>query len=410
MDRNYFISSPKHSISIFKKGDNLKKSIVIFVVFLFIFSLIGCSNVNVSSDSNTVDTKQSQDENKEKLEANDKILNKKISENEINTNEESVVYKGPIEHIFFHPLVIYPERAFDGDRMSKGYNDWFVTVKEFNRILDSLYKKNYILIKTSDLFEEKTVNGKVTLVKKDLKLPKDKKPLILSVDDLNYYPYMIENGNANKLVIDKKGNLATYSKNLQGKDIISEENEIVPILNRFVNKHSDFSLNNAKGILALTGYEGVLGYRTNDLTSKNYNKEKKEAIKVVKKLKEDGWELASHGYGHLNAANVSLDKLVQDTKKWKKEVEPLIGKTNIYIYPYGSSVLPNDPKFQALQALGFKVFDSVGPNAYLSYTNEYAMMDRVHIDGMALETQHNMVSRFFDSTQIIDQDRYAFFK
>lgn len=275
MDRIYFISSPKHSISILKKGDNLKKSITISVVFLFIFSLIGCSNVNVSSDSNTVDKKQSQDENKEKLEANelplsanDKILNKKISENEINTNEKSVVYKGPIEHIFFHPLVIYPERAFDGDRMAKGYNDWFVTVKEFNRILDSLYKKNYILIKTSDLFEEKTVNGKVTLVKKDLKLPKDKKPLILSVDDLNYYPYMIENGNANKLVIDKKGNLATYSKNLQGKDIISEENEIVPILNHFVNKHSDFSLNNAKGILALTGY------------------------------------------GHLNASNVSLDKLV----------------------------------------------------------------------------------------------------
>ena len=48
----------------------------------------------------------------------------------------------------------------------------------------------------------------------------------------------------------------------------------MPILNKFVKEHPDFSLNGEKGVVALTGYEGVLGYRTNELNSKDYEKKK----------------------------------------------------------------------------------------------------------------------------------------
>ncbi|MDP4170661.1 MAG: hypothetical protein Q8906_08625, partial [Bacillota bacterium] len=297
--------------------------------------------------------------------------------------------------------------AFDGDRLAKGYNDWFVTVNEFNKIIQSLYQRNYILVKMSDLFEERDSNGKKQLIKKELKLPIGKKPLIISVDDINYYPYMLENGNAYKLIIDQRGKIATYSKDPNGKEVVSEDNEIVPILNQFIRIHPDFSLNGAKGILALTGYEGVLGYRTNNIASPNYKQEKEGALKVIAKLKADGWEFASHGYGHLNTKTISLNRLKEDTNRWLKEVEPLIGQTKIYIYPFGSSVLPKDPKFKLLEGQGFNVFCSVGPNPYLSFTNEYAMMDRVHIDGIALETQKRIVNRFFDSSTILDQARFA---
>ncbi|NUK31324.1 polysaccharide deacetylase family protein [Parageobacillus sp. VR-IP] len=323
-----------------------------------------------------------------------------------NPKEELVVYNGPIEHIFFHPLIIYPELAFDGDAMSKGYDDYFVTVKEFKKMLDSLYRKNFMLIKMSDLFQEQMINGKVTLTKKELKLPKNKKPLIISVDDLNYYQYMKENGNAYKLIIDREGEIATYSKDKTGAEIISRDNEIVPILNSFVKEHPDFSFNGAKGILALTGYEGILGYRTHELTNKSYAHEKDGAKRVVDKLKKDGWEFASHGYGHLDTRKVSLSTLRSDTERWKKEVEPLIGKTNIYIYPYGSSVLPGDPKFQALRDYGFSIFCSVGPNPYLSISSQYAMMDRVHIDGIGLRQQKDIMARFFNnSDEVMDPER-----
>jgi len=59
---------------------------------------------------------------------------------------EPVTYKGTVQHIFFHPLIAYTERAFDNDSMSEGYNNWMITVEEFKKILNSLYEKNFILV------------------------------------------------------------------------------------------------------------------------------------------------------------------------------------------------------------------------------------------------------------------------
>ena len=47
-----------------------------------------------------------------------------------------VDYTGPIEHVFVHPLVVYPELAFDGDAQSKGMDDYMTTVDEFRTMLE----------------------------------------------------------------------------------------------------------------------------------------------------------------------------------------------------------------------------------------------------------------------------------
>ena len=46
--------------------------------------------------------------------------------------EDLVLYKGAVEHIFFHPLIAYPERAFRHDSEERGFNDWCITVPEFD--------------------------------------------------------------------------------------------------------------------------------------------------------------------------------------------------------------------------------------------------------------------------------------
>lgn len=273
-----------------------------------------------------------------------------------------VEYKGPVEHIFFHPLIAYPELAFDNDSLSKGYDDWFTTVNEFNKILNSLYKNNYILIDIRSLFEERLQNGQKVVVRKPLLLPKNKKPLIISIDDLNYYNYMINNGNVHKLVLDSQGNVAAYSVTPNGQKLISRQNEIIPILDDFVKQYSDFSFGGAKGIIALTGYQGILGYRTNDKKSPTYESDKTQVLRVVSRLKETGWVFASHGYGHLDDNKVSYNRFVQDTLRWKSEVEPLTGATPIYIYPFGSRVATGSPKYQYLLKSGF--------NARIWLTNE----------------------------------------
>ena len=318
---------------------------------------------------------------------------------------ELVEYRGEIRHIFFHPLIVYPEKAFDGDSMAQGYNEWFVTAGEFKKILESLYSKNYILVDMAKLYETTQTDGKKTIAKKKLMLPEGKKPLIISVDDINYYDYMRDNGNAYKLVIDGDGNAAAYSVTPDGLEKTECDNEVVPIIDQFVKRHPDFSLDGAKGILALTGYQGILGYRTNDTASPDFEKEKAGALELVKRLKETGWTFACHGYGHLHAEKVSLERLKKDTLRWKAEVEPLIGPTNIYVYPYGEEVPVHGSKFQMLMSEGFNIFCSVGSTGYYKVAADYVQMDRMNIDGTAFYYRKEKLADMFDVDSVFDAAR-----
>ena len=50
-----------------------------------------------------------------------------------------VAYDGVVEHLFFHPVVAYPELAFDGDSKANGIDDYMVTADEYKKILQSVY-------------------------------------------------------------------------------------------------------------------------------------------------------------------------------------------------------------------------------------------------------------------------------
>ncbi|MFZ3132055.1 MAG: hypothetical protein WA125_13390, partial [Desulfosporosinus sp.] len=228
-----------------------------------------------------------------------------------------VPYDRPIEHIFFHPLLAYPSRTFDGDADANGFNQYYVTVSEFKKIINQIYANNYMLIDFKDLYDEQVVDGKKVLVHKELKLPPNKKPLILSVDDVNYPDYKTKNGTINKLILDSEGNVATYSLSPSGDKVISHDNEVIPIIDAFVAEHPDFSFQGAKGILAFTGYCGVLGYNTHKLDSPSYPEERQSALTIIERLKETGWTFASHGYSHLDARMESYQNLENDTLRWE---------------------------------------------------------------------------------------------
>jgi hypothetical protein len=49
-----------------------------------------------------------------------------------------VPWTGPVEHLFFHTLVMRPDLAFTRGSEGQGFLDYFVTVGEFRRILDQL--------------------------------------------------------------------------------------------------------------------------------------------------------------------------------------------------------------------------------------------------------------------------------
>ena len=144
-------------------------------------------------------------------------------------------YDGVVEHLFFHPVVAYPELAFDGDYKSDGIDDWMVTAGEYLKILESVYEKGYVLVDIADCWSEQTNEaGETRMVKNTLYLPEGKKPLILSYDDVNYYEYMLENGFTYKLIIGDDGKLASWGLDPEGNEVISRDLDAVTILDKFV--------------------------------------------------------------------------------------------------------------------------------------------------------------------------------
>ncbi len=315
---------------------------------------------------------------------------------------ELVEFTGRVEHIFFHPLIAYPELTFDDDYMSRGFDEWFVTVDEFNKIMQSLYERDFILVHAHDLFDESSG----TFKRKKLMLPKGKKPIIISLDDMNYYTYMQENGTVHRLVLDSNNNVASYTKHPDGRETIDRDRCVVPLLDDFVSRHPDFSHNGAKACIGLTGFEGILGYRTH-ADSPNRQQEAEAVAPIINRLKATGWTFASHSYSHGDTAALSYDELLDDCTKWRNEVESLVGSTPIYLYPYGSAVPADDPKYSLLTSYGFKAMCAVGVESYIVYHDNSLAMDRRHVDGIAFRFQRDLNLDLYDANEILDPVRPA---
>lgn len=173
----------------------------------------------------------------------------------------------------------------------RGYGDWYVTVGEFQRILTALYLHDYVLIDIRTLVNTPKEGGKRLLSRAPLLLPPGKKPLIICIDDAAYDKDLVANGTVRRLILDANGQVATESVLPDGRLLVAADNEIVPNLDHFVQAHPDFSPFGAKGTLALTGFAGVLGYRT--MPGAPYAAAESEAARVViAQLKAIGWSFS----------------------------------------------------------------------------------------------------------------------
>ena len=333
-----------------------------------------------------------------------------------------------VEHIFFHPVIAYPQYAFHESPLPEsqriGLDDWMVTVDEYKKILQNLYDKDYILVAMEDVWSEVTDGSGAHMVRNTLMLPEGKKPLIISFDDVNYYEYMLEGGFTSKLVVGEDGQIWAECTDPYTKEtFLTQELDATPILDQFVLEHPDFSLNGAKAIFSLTGYQGILGYRTQDDRDiaaddpkrpefEAYRQGEIDAVKpVIERLKETGWTFGSHTWGHINLGSETrtLQSVKNDTERWLDEVGTLVGPTNILFYPHGARPDGNDwhktgPMFQYLQSMGFRVFASVGVNSFSYIKDDISAVicDRLHPDGTTLRWSRDKYLQFYDAKDIID--------
>ena len=346
----------------------------------------------------------------------------KVTEYE-NLKNGLVKYEGKIYHVFFHSLIIDNNLAFDNKGSSaRGYNEVMTTVSEFKKMLPLLKENNFVLYDITQTCEYK--DGKV--VPKDIYLPEGKKPLIISIDDVNYYTYMVEDGFARYLDVDENGRVVTMvggtpirrndaKRHVMGYEgcEVSYEGDVMPILDTFVEENPDFSFRGAKGIVAITGYEGAFGYRITDLEW--YTEEEQEHMlnkvrEVSTALRNTGWQIANHSYTHnqyWNNKTITMDQLKSDTSNWINRIMPYVGETHILISPFGVSFKSSDERMKYItEDLGFYIYCPVGSTLNTRFNDTYMLNERLNLDGMTMLWYPERISKyFFDPALVVDPER-----
>lgn len=318
-----------------------------------------------------------------------------------------------ISHIFFHSLIVDPSKAFDGDHMANGYNYWMTTVDEFNRMMESMYEDGYVLVSIHDVAHEVEKEDGLKVMKPgEILLPKDKKPFVLSQDDVNFYEYMKKDGFAKRIVIDENGYPACEMEK-DGVTTVARDYDVVPLLEKFIEEHPDFSYRGARGIIGCTGYEGVMGYRTNEKQSKTYEEDLKQAKETARRLRELGWEFASHSYGHGHMGKASVNELRTDSNHWDQDVASIIGDTDIYLFPYGEDIQEGvgkykGEKYEILSGLGFKYYCGVYAYPWIQINDSYVRMTRRNLDGFTMHFHPDRLKDLFHVEEIMDSTRPAF--
>lgn len=332
-----------------------------------------------------------------------------------------------IPHLSFRALIVDTDRAFDGDANEATYNQTMVSVEEFRAILQELYDGGFVLINMHDMVKNvATDEGATDYEQGDIYLPEGKKPIVISQEDTNYYRYRVDgpdedrspdaqgDGFACQLLLDENGQLTCKYIESDG-NVLYGAYDLVPIVEEFVAAHPDFSYRGAKGMITVTGDEGVFGFLTHPdweetLGEDAYMQQIRQAQDVVEVLKENGWEIASMGYSRIAYSDSKVSAIKEDLRRWANEVEPIVGKTDIFVYPYGSDIggvnYYKGEKFNVLYDAGYRFFCGMDSSQYwVQLRSNYMRQARRVIDGYRMEYGSDYLKDLFNADLIIDKKR-----
>lgn len=333
-----------------------------------------------------------------------------------------------IPNLCFQPLIADTERAFTDATYGSSYNRHYVTTGEFSSILEALYANGYVLVSIDDFIAEDTdANGAVIYNSKSLFLPEGKKPIMITQVNVNYQLYMIDSdgdqypdaggdGFASKLIFDAKGNITCEMVSASGQTVTGAY-DLVPILDSFVAKHPDFSYRGAKAILALTGYNGLFGYRTNAESEQYFGtaafeKDVESATKMAEALRASGYTLACYTYENIAYGEKSLTEVQSDLTGWVSEVLPILGNVDILVYAQNSDIATRDTaysgdKYNTLHDTGFRYFIGFADsgNCWCTISDNYVRQGRLLVTGSNLAHHSDWFTPFFDATTILEKSR-----
>ena len=342
---------------------------------------------------------------------------------------QMVAWDDPSEvlSLSFQMLIADLKMAQNHHSHSESINRNFITTGEFSQILQELYDNGYILVTPNDFVTSETsADGKTVYSAKTLYLPAGRKPLMLTETNANYNLYLVDGdgdkqadkyggGFASKMILDAHGDITCEMVNSSGQTVTGSF-DMVPILDAFVEENPDFSYRGSKAVIALTGYNGLFGYRTDAASidffgQAAYDEAVVQATQIAARLRETGYVLACYTYDNIAYGECNVIEIDRDLIRWDNEVVPILGKIDILVYAQGSDIASgksySGDKYLTLKEHGFNYFIGFCQenDGWFYADTDYARQGRILVTGSNLAHHSDWFMGMFYASNILDPDR-----
>ena len=250
-------------------------------------------------------------------------------------------------------------------------------------------------------------------------LPAGKKPIMLTETMVNYFHYMISDtdlgeanangdGFANKLVL-QNGEIKAQYVSAAGETLVGNY-DFVPILEDFISTHPGFAYQGARAILAVTGSQGIFGYRcisdyVATKTQDYVDKEIAGAKEIVQALRDKGYTLACYTYSNMDYKQSSVQQISADLQSWTQKIAPIIGDVDVLVFARVSGLTDyTGQAFKAIYDAGFRYLVANGTEPYAEINPTYVRQNRLMVTGenMVWYSDQFTKNSIFDPKAVID--------
>ena len=330
---------------------------------------------------------------------------------------------GEVVNLSFHALIADPARAFSAKEYGGSYNKNFVTIDEFEAILEQLYTNNYVLVDMDSFVAESVTGDTVTYTSKTLYLPDGKKPVMITETMADYFDFMVDGnddgtpdanagGFAHKLVL-KNGEIKAEMVNASGETVVGNY-DLIPILEDFIDKHPDFSYQGARATIAVCGYDGVFGYKTNPKVIQTqgqefYDAQVAAAAEVCEAIRNAGYTFASYTYNNIDYGKKNANEIQADITTWTSEVLPILGEAKTLVYAKGSDISTTGDytgsKYSVLYNAGFRFFITSGNTPSATINSTYVRQVRLMVTGSNMANAASTYASYFNAASLLNSQR-----
>ncbi|HZK42156.1 MAG TPA: hypothetical protein VFD14_04200, partial [Clostridia bacterium] len=253
--------------------------------------------------------------------------------------------------------------------------------------------------------------------------PQGKKPLVLVLEDFYASLPRAESGIAWRLQLDEDDRIEGVLLDADGSERADPYFTALGILEAFLESHPDFSFNGARGVIALVGQYGILGYPVADVQELTLRRDARDSGldpdliprvdfaynrqvlgHLIQVLEARNWTLASGSYARLSLPFSSLDQIDQDINMTARWMEHYTGKLEGLYCPFGDHLESDPVKTARYTQAGYTLQSGYGAWAYWQEGDGYAYVSRTYVSGAGLrQPRVNQLDRFFDASRVLDR-------